>query len=432
VTPRPEIQAARINLGWLLKLRWVAVTGQLLATLTAKWLLGLPLPLPLPLPALFAVIGVTFVSNVAFSVWHQRAERIGEPILASVMAIDVVLLTALLFFTGGAYNPFSVLYFVHIALGAVFLTSSSVWGLLMLSLACYGFLYVAPSPSPRATDVQQILSGLIEANWVAFGLAASVIAYFVTRVQRALATRDAELAMARAGQARSEKLASLATLSAGAAHELSTPLSTIAVVAKELERALEREGATNELVEDTKLIREQVARCRTILDQMAAEAGHSTGELSAPISVRSLIELCLEGLDRRQEIAIDTASDVEEQHLHVPPKVLAQALRGIVKNALDASPPGEPVRLSVRSLDRAVSIEVQDRGMGMPPEVLHRVGEPFFTTKEPGRGMGLGVFLARAVAERIGGELRLDSQPDRGTTATVLVPMIEAEAKAEP
>lgn len=417
---RSEPSAAdRINFSWLLKLRWVAVTGQVLTTIAAQWLLGLKLPID----PLFTVIGIAFVSNVLLTLHERRGHKVRPWMLGSVMALDVLLLTALLFFAGGPFNPFTALYFVHVAHAAIFLDARWAWTLVGLSLGSYGFLFLVPAPSESSAEVALQLEALTEGRWVAFGLAAGVIAYFVTRVQSSLATRETELAEERIQRARSEKLASLATLSAGAAHELSTPLSTIAVVAKELERALQKESARAALIEDTHLIREQVARCRSILEQMAADAGHSLGELSTTVTVQTLLELCLDGLERKEDVTLQLSADVGQKELHVPPKVLAQALRGIVKNALDASPPGSAVELLVKPLAGAVSIEIRDQGGGMPPDVLRRVGEPFFTTKEPGRGMGLGVFLARAVAERVGGELRLDSVPERGTTATVLVPI---------
>jgi two-component system sensor histidine kinase RegB len=108
--------------------------------------------------------------------------------------------------------------------------------------------------------------------------------------------------------------------------------------------------------------------------------------------------------------------------LRLPPRAVAQALRSLVTNAQDASPPRQPVVVSAAIEDSVLAVEVRDRGPGMPPEVLERIGEPFFTTKPPGRGMGLGLFLTRAVVERLGGSLVIDSTPPDGTRARVVVP----------
>jgi two-component system sensor histidine kinase RegB len=256
--------------------------------------------------------------------------------------------------------------------------------------------------------------------WVAFGVAASFIVYFVQRVTRALAERERELDDARAATARAERLASLATLAAGAAHELSTPLSTIAVVAKELERELERLRAAESALGDARLIRDQVERCRDILVQMAADAGESTGEDFAPITVARLVDSSIEGLAERERIALSVAAS--EDPVVVPVRSVAQAVRAVTKNALQASPRHAPIALAAELSHDVCRIEVRDSGSGMSPEVLARAGEPFFTTKGTGQGMGLGLFLARAVLERLGGRLELRSTPGAGTTVVLLLP----------
>ena len=179
----------------------------------------------------------------------------------------------------------------------------------------------------------------MQGMWIAFGIAAVFIVYFVTRVTRDLARREAELARARAAALRSEKLASLATLAAGAAHELATPLSTIAVVARELERSLERAGALNEAVADARLIRNEVSRCRGILEQLAADAGASAGEGLAELSLHGLLDKASEGLAQRERIRCAIASGAEHAQLLVPARAVAQAVRGVLENALQASPP---------------------------------------------------------------------------------------------
>lgn len=418
--PTGAPSTALINFSWLVKLRWAAVAGQLATTFMAMavW------RLELPLGPLLTVIGVTFLSNVLFALWTQHGELIGEWTSAILMAFDVVLLTALLHLAGGSANPFSTLYFVHIALGALVLRAGWLWLIVVLSFVCYSLLFVtAPFDTADAAGLAALLKEMVEAKWLAFGLAAGVSAYFVSRIRQALAAREEELERTREREARSEKLASLATLSAGAAHELSTPLSTIAVAAKELERQIQKLDIPGGLLEDTRLIREQVDRCRAILTQMAADAGHSLGELAEELPVKRLVELCLTGLAGSERVTVTPSPGLEDRIISVPPGATAQALRGIVKNGLDASPPDRPVVLGLAERRAGIAIVVKDRGQGMPKEVLARIGEPFFTTKEPGRGMGLGIFLARAVAERVGGELSIHSEANEGTTAELYIPV---------
>ena len=422
-----------INLSWLLTLRWGALAGQLATILAVDRGMGIPLPLgPLAL-----VLAAGAASNVALGSWRRRAD-VADGTLAAVMLLDVGLLTAVLYLTGGPFNPFSFLYLVNVALAAVILPPGWTWALAGVSLALFGGLFFAHVPLPIAEhaghegmSADHPISMHVQGMWVAFGVAAAFIVYFIQRVRGALAARDAELGEARSAAARSEKLASLATLAAGAAHELATPLSTIAVVAKELERALGAHGALDDVhqepstVADARLIREQVERCRQILVQMAADAGESAGEALATLPIATLLANATADLagQTRIQLAIDPAVAARAL-VHVPPRALAQALRGVLKNALEASSDAVDVRLESRAATWRLT--VHDRGPGMTADVLAHAGEPFFTTKNGdglARGMGLGLFLARVVLERLGGGLALDSTPGRGTTATLTLPV---------
>jgi two-component system sensor histidine kinase RegB len=265
--------------------------------------------------------------------------------------------------------------------------------------------------------------------WVAFGVASAFIVYFLMRVRRALAAREEELDASRSLAARQERLASLATLAAGAAHELATPLSTIAVVAKDLEREVVAAGAPAAAADDVRLMRAEVERCRRILARMRVDAGDPAGERFARVSVREIVNDCLTEIDRAVSVTLDDATAAATTAL--PRHAFGQALRGLVDNARQASPPGAPVTLRVAAEGDPgdpgrLVFEIADRGAGISPDLLARVGEPFFTTKPAGQGMGLGIFLARAVAERLGGELSIRSVPGAGTTATLWLPVAGA------
>jgi two-component system sensor histidine kinase RegB len=268
----------------------------------------------------------------------------------------------------------------------------------------------------------------LEGMWIAFGLAAGFIVYFVQRVTRALARRDQELADARAVALRAERLASLATLAAGAAHELSTPLSTIAVVTRELELELTRLSAGDPAIGDIRLIREQVERCRAILIQLAADAGESTGEDFTRFTIDLLVDEAMRGLSDAGRVRVSIARSMHEVELLLPLRAVAQALRAVVKNALQASPPDRDVVLHAEHTGSEWAIGVSDHGAGMTPDVLTRAFEPFFTTKPMGRGMGLGLFLARDVLQRVGGRVELRSESGAGTTASIWLPAAPVRA----
>jgi two-component system sensor histidine kinase RegB len=408
-----------INLSWLVKLRWAAMTGQLVAIVVVHAVMGIALHLA----PLLGLLGLSLATNVVAFAWTARHRPVAPWAVPALMIFDTLLFTLLLYLTGGPFNPFSFLYLVQIALAAVVLPARLTWALVLLSLACSGFLFLDYEELPlgKLSHGEHMRIHLI-GMWVAFGVAAAFIVYFLMRVTRSLAERDAQLYEARSLFARQEKLASLATLAAGTAHELATPLSTIAVVAGELDRALSDPSKIDSARGDARLIREQVQRCRAILDGMSARGGEFAGESKARVDLSAIVGQAVSDLAKTPPIRVELGDAAEGCTLEAPPRALALTLQNLLKNAQDASLHGEEVVLSAARTGSGVHIEVRDRGVGMPREVLERVGEPFFTTKPPGGGMGLGLFVSRAMIERLGGELRVTSAPAQGTCVTIDLP----------
>ena len=445
---------------WLVQLRWVAAAGQLLTIATVCWGLNLDLR---PVPLLW-VVAVTAGTNVLLAAWlttHPEHGPPGEPdrrvvpVLGAAMLLDVALLTALLYFSGGPNNPFYGFYFVNLALAAALLPTRWAWACDAAAVCGFALLLVDHVPLPGLPNAQPPLSRtgaaslLTAGRLMAFLTCSGTVVYFATLLRDRVRRRDARVRSVEAELARAQKLEALGTLAAGAAHELSTPLGTIAVVANEVSRRIERAaggkptadaGAKN--LRDVRLIRGEVNACRSILDRMSADAGEAVGEVPAEVTPIELIEEALTGLRERGCVRVSAPPGVDAATLHVPLVRLAQALRGLVHNAACAAG-GGPVEITLSPLTgpgpadvrggektesggvkaaAGLRIDIRDEGPGMPPAVLARVGEPFFTTKEPGRGTGLGVFLARAVIERLGGKLTFVSAPGRGTTATVVLP----------
>ena len=409
-----------INLSWLVKLRWAAMAGQLVTIGVVHEGMGIALPLG----PLLGLMAISLASNVIAFAWTRRGRRVASWMIPVLMIFDTLLLTALLYLTGGPFNPFSFVYLVQIALATVVLSPRSTWTLVLLSLACSAFLFVGYEELPLAkmSHSQHMRIHLI-GMWVAFGVAAAFIVHFLLRITRALATRDAELYAARALVARQEKLASLATLAAGTAHELATPLSTIALVARELDHELSDVSKLDAARSDAKLIREQVQRCRAILDRMSIRGGEFAGERPTRVELHSVVKEALSDLSDKPPIRVELPERADACTLDAPPRALAVTLQNLLKNAQDASEEkGREVVLSAKLVDSKVRIEVRDQGVGMPREILERIGEPFFTTKPPGRGMGLGVFVSRAMIEGLGGHLSIASDPATGTCVTIDLP----------
>ena len=431
-----------VDLVWLIMLRWAAIAGQVLTILGVEAGLSIGLPM-LPL---FSIIAVEVISNVLAQVRLSRGD-VSESLPVAILAVDVLALTGLLYFSGGPHNPFNFLYLVYIALAAVVLRPTATWALAALSVVSFGALFVDSvaldalgghggmdhggmdhgsmdhgsmdhGGSPAVDPMALHLRGM----WVAFTVGAAFIVYFVTRVKSALASRDVALAAARDAAIQSERLASLATLAGGAAHELATPLGIIAIVAKELELELAHLEVQGTAIADVQLIRAQVDRCRTVLDQLAVDAGESPGESQRTLALSELIDGSLESMGRRDRVQLQVPAELLQMRMVGYPSALQQAVRAVLRNGLDASAPDGEVTLTAAAHPVGLRIVVRDRGHGMAPVTLARAADPFFTTKEHGEGMGLGLFLGRTVVERMGGSLELDSAPGEGTTVTITLP----------
>lgn len=384
----------------------------------------LGLRIALPLPALLAVVALVALSNAVLEVHLRRRGALGGRGVFAVLATDTVFLTALLLLAGGPSNPFTVQYLVHVALAAMLLGARGAWTIASLSIAGYAALFLWHVRVPELEQVAPGPGGALSvelrtrALFAAFALSAVLVTHFVGRMASALSARERELAAARDRAARSDRLAAVATLAAGAAHELATPLGTISVVAGEM--AHEAAPGTA-LAADAALIRAEVERCRAILDQLSFRAGEPVGEAPETVRVAELLgeAVARTGPDARARVVVDAP---EALCWTLPRRAVLQALVSLLRNALDASPAGEPVMLVAGASGSRLSLEVRDRGRGMDAAVLARAGEPYFTTKGAGKGMGLGLFLARSLAEQLGGGLRLDSAPGRGTVAVLDLP----------
>ena len=427
-------RAARLSVqvSWLLMLRWAAVAGQLIAVSVAAGVLRVELPYP----RLFSLVGIAAATNVAFETW-RRWRRPREPesesrrlqaFLVGVMALDLWLLTGLLYYSGGITNPFIVFFVVNLALSAVLLPAHWAWCLTVAALICVALLAAWHKPLPDSLFDLAHGSTFSVAKFgvlAAYATCATVVTYFITQVSAELQRTESDLRVAEQRRAQSARLESLATLAAGAGHEMASPLSTIAVVAKELSRHLEGADVPPSVLEDVTLIRSELDHCRAILDRMSSgAAGQAVGEELQAWPVATIVEEVVGGFRRDDRVRVETSDAANAARLTAPLQGLAQAVRGVVQNAIDASPRDQEVLVRTTMRDgRTVRFEVIDRGPGMSDEVLARVGEPFFTTKEPGNGMGLGMFLTRNVIERLGGRLTLESAPDSGCTAVIDLPL---------
>ncbi|MBK9072569.1 MAG: HAMP domain-containing histidine kinase [Myxococcales bacterium] len=408
------------SLRWVVRLRWISLGGLGVCAGFAKsegqalrwWLIAV-------------IIGLGVASNLALG-WLPRRRGITlsrqhtSYMIAAALVLDMLLRTACLAVTGGASNPFSVLYLVHIALAAVVLTSRQTLAMAAVSVVLFALLFLVDVGQVHVHDPKASLfeNKHLQGMWLAFTLAALITGYFVSRIAATLQAQREQIAELRETAARNARLASLTTLAAGAAHELSTPLGTIAVAAYEMRDLAKRQrsGATPDVSQDTAdldLILAEVERCQQIIAQLAPRSRE--GEEAVAISAADLER------NLRSRLGGEWARiawRAEPIALHAPAALVHTTVAAIVKNALDASPETGQVEVTIAPAaagSAGTTIAVRDRGEGMTPAFLQRLGEPFFTTKEPGKGMGLGLFLAKSTMETLGGHLAIHSTPGQGT-----------------
>jgi two-component system sensor histidine kinase RegB len=296
----------------------------------------------------------------------------------------------------------------------------------MLASACFALLFWVYHPIPQlgmsrhGEGASLHLIGM----WLGFTVASALVTVFSGKISELLRQHEESLLHMQEELANKDRLAALVTLAAGAAHELSTPLATIAVVSKELEHYATHTAPNNAIAEDSRLIRTEVDRCREILLRMSAEGAEPGGEVPEAVKIEELLDSVRSMSASRDQLRVCADNDVLAVTLILPKRAVRQALVALIGNAYDASAHGAVIDVAASRNGDCARFEVRDYGSGMAPETLRHVGEPFFTTKEPGRGMGLGIFLVRNLAQRLGGRLTIESSLGKGTTAMLDLPLV--------
>ncbi|KPK17185.1 MAG: hypothetical protein AMJ62_02885 [Myxococcales bacterium SG8_38] len=393
-------------------MRWGALAIEVASILIATEALGVPLPLG----SMTILVAIGAISNAWLA---SRKDRAGH--LSVFLVLDIALLTGLLYLSGGSTNPFSVFYVVYIAMSAVMLAPRWTWAIAGLSVVSFAALFVVGGPGTglghgaHAEGFQTHLYGM----FVAFVLAVALITYFVSQLSLELRKRERALAEAEERTHRWGKLASIATLAAGAAHELGTPLGTIAVAAKEIERRAGTVPDGEALAQDAELIREELERCRAVLDRMSAAGGQHVGETLRSLPVETLFEEVRRRLSDEQARRWETHSEVAS--LEVPEEAFVQMVENIARNGFDECETGR-VSLHIADRDGGVELVFTDEGLGMSEDTLKRATDPFFTTKREADRMGLGLFLARTLVDSLGGDFVIESAIGRGTKIRIALP----------
>lgn len=415
-----NLQQPQVAFRYLLRLRWFSVAGQVLTCAIAVGFFKLALPLGF----LAGGIALTATTNLIAGFFREKFQSRQTLICFALIFLDTVILTAMLYQTGGAHNPFSALYLLHITLGAILLPAWGPWVVLGICGLGFWILFASPHELISTTGIidWNTMNAHLRGMLLSMLIAGAGIAYFVSRLSASLGRHHKELEKVRAQAVRQEHFASLATLSAGLAHELATPLGTIAVVSADMQRHVGKTCGSGNYLEDVRLIRSEVDRCRQILDRVGSEILNMESSQIESVDLTDLQELLRPFLKEAHFRQVHFEKNRVSLSLFVPETPLLQSLAVLLKNACEASQKDQKVTLRVEEREEGVVFAVIDQGSGMEPEVVARLGEPFFTTKEPGYGMGLGLFVVRTFVDRMKGELEIDSIPNRGSTIRLQFP----------
>jgi two-component system sensor histidine kinase RegB len=407
--PPPLVDSLR----QLLVLRGVAVAGQS-AAIAASLALGVALPV---VPMVLVVAALVAV-NAALWLRLRHATVTSHREVFLHLALDLAAVTLLLMLAGGPANPFQLLLLVHVVLVALLLPGALAVPMVALVLACFAFIGRWHAPLVMADG--GALPGSLQSigRWMSFVLTAVVAAWFVARISATLREHERLLGVAAQKAANDETVVRIGALAAGAAHELATPLTTIAILVDEIRQDAADPGVRR----DAEVIATQVGACRQTLGNLTAAARHArvAGE-------REPVDRYLEGIAAhcraiRPDLLLTHCWQGDMPvPLIAPDPALRQAIMILLNNAADASP--AEVEMSGHWDVESVRVTIADRGAGVPTGALEKLGHVFFTTKLPGQGTGLGGLLAATTVRQLGGTLRWSNRPGGGTRVDLVLPL---------
>lgn len=404
------------NLALLIQLRWLAVIGQVITIL----FVDLVLDIPLPLFEMAVVIGFLVALNVVGLVRLRSQGMVGNTELFLELLLDVAALTVQLYLSGGASNPFIYLYLLQVIIGGVLLEAWSTWTLLAATSACFVGLasYNRPLPIPaQNTDLADLH---VQGTFICFVLAASLLVFFVTRINHNLRARDAHLASLRQQSAEENHIVRMGLLASGAAHELGTPLATLSVILGDWQR-MEIFRKDEEISAELAEMRGQLDRCKTIVTGILMSSGEVRGEGTRRTSVISFFdELVEEWRASRSPPRLDYDNTFGADVFIVSDDALKQVVFNIFDNALEASPNWVGIALERRG-DR-LTLSVTDAGPGFGKDILDQLGKPYNSSKNRPGG-GLGLFLVVNVARKLGGTVTAKNLLNGGALVELTLPM---------
>ncbi|WP_242095778.1 ATP-binding protein [Sphingomonas sp. CROZ-RG-20F-R02-07] len=415
--PLPPGEAGSRNMLQLMQLRWMAIAGQLGTILLTRFAFDVALPMTAMLSVLTGLAALNAISIL----WLHWRHGIANTELLVALLLDIGALSAQLYLSGGATNPFVSLFLLQVVLGAVLLRRWSAWVVVGVTTASFALLTVAYRPLALPVGYTDTLFHLhVQGMWVCFALVAVLLLLFVRRIDGNLRARDMHLAELRRQADEEDHIVRIGLLASGAAHELGTPLSSLAVILGDWRRS-PRIARDPELAAEVEEMRTEVQRCKAIVTGILLAAGEARGEASAATSVRSFFGgVFADWRTARGFAHADYRDDFGEDVPIVSDTVLQQAVFNVLDNAAEVSPDAIAAVLA-RDGD-VLTITVTDRGPGFKPMILAGIGSPYHSTKARA-GAGLGLFLVTSVMRKLGGSVTARNRAEGGAEVVLRLPL---------
>jgi two-component system sensor histidine kinase RegB len=418
-----------VRLDTILRLRWLAALGQL----TAIFIVGHGLEFDFPVIACVAIVGVSALLNLALQVAFNPMQRLEPVYAAALLALNIVELAALLFLTGGLQNPFSFLFLAPVLISATVLPIRMTVGLGLIAVACASALVFFHLPLPWDSEDPLVLPPIyLFGVWLSILLAIGVTSLYAFQAAEEARKLSDALAATELVLTREQHLTQLDGLAAAAAHELGTPLATIFLISRELEKTVD---GNDPLASDLKTLREQAQRCRDILAKITQLS--SSG---APFDLMPLSTLIEEAVAPHRDfgvaIKVRLAVAATREPVGARNPAILYGVGNILENAVDFA--RTTVEVNAWWNADTVEIVISDDGPGIAPDMLKRIGEPYLSrrrsTDEPQSahaGLGLGIFIARTLLERTGAKVSFSNRtfPDHGAVVQIVWPRARFEAE---
>jgi two-component system sensor histidine kinase RegB len=448
ISPKSQI-SVRQNLKWLFILRNLMMLSEVILIILSVYGLGINLPEQ----QLWLVVLSTGAVNLYTSMRLETDDPVTEPEIFTQISIDVFAIAVLLYLTGGASNPITWVFLLPLIITAIMLPQAYAWYMVILTTSLYTMLIAfnipLPSIEPHMPDPAPLLHSDIEnyqmlqhahimndksyfslhmfGMWFGFVFSAGLVAFFVVELAKTLRDQERSLAEARENALRDERVIALGTLAASAAHDMGTPLGTIAIVAHELEQEYPSHRYPD-LFEKMLIMQQQINRCKEALSVMSASAGEMRAESGGVILLTDYIDdVIKQWRTHKPGVKLNFIIDpnVATEAKIIAERTLTHSIINILNNAAEASPTELGIEFHATWDLDYITIKIRDFGPGFPPELVEFAGKQPVVSKK--RGLGVGLFLTYSTINRLGGKINLYNCDSGGACVEITLPLLNTE-----